>query len=41
MEIDEYLTRTNAGTTEYFLSKALGTTVVLADGNGGAATEYN
>jgi hypothetical protein len=38
---DEYLTRTIAGTTEYFLSKALGTTVALADGNGAVATEYS
>jgi RHS repeat-associated protein len=39
--IDEYLTRTSGGTTEYFLSEALGSTVALADGSGALATEYS
>ena len=39
--IDEYLTRTTGGTTEYFLSEALGSTVTLADGTGAVATEYS
>jgi RHS repeat-associated protein len=39
--IDEYLTRTTGGTTEYLLSEALGSTVALADGSGAVATEYS
>jgi len=39
--IDEYLTRTTGGTTEYMLSEALGSTVALADGAGAVATEYS
>jgi RHS repeat-associated protein len=39
--IDEYLTRTVGGTTEYLLSEALGSTVALADGGGSIATEYS
>ncbi len=37
--IDESLTRTTGGTTEYMLSEALGSTVALADGSGTVATE--
>ena len=39
--IDEYLTRTTGGTTEYFLGEALGSTVGLTDGAGAVATEYS
>jgi RHS repeat-associated protein len=39
--IDEHLTRTVGGTTEYLLSEALGSTVALADGAGAVATEYS
>jgi RHS repeat-associated protein len=39
--IDEYLTRTSGGATEYLLSEALGSTLALADGSGAVATEYS
>lgn len=38
--IDEHLTRTTAGSTEYFLRDALSSTVSLANGGGTIATEY-
>src|SRR5207248_6178303 len=38
---DEYLMRTSAGTTEHFLSDALGSTLALADGIGAVQTEYS
>src|SRR5262249_20195329 len=40
LAIDEYLTRTTAGTTEYLLSEALGSTIALADGSGTVPTAY-
>ena len=39
--IDEYLTRTTGGTSEYLLSEALGSTIALADGSGAVATAYS
>jgi RHS repeat-associated protein len=39
--VDEYLARTTGGTTEFFLSEVLGSTVGLADGSGAVATEYS
>ncbi|HXH25899.1 MAG TPA: RHS repeat-associated core domain-containing protein, partial [Vicinamibacterales bacterium] len=39
--IDEYLTRTTGGTTEHYLTDALGSTVALADGSGAVATAYS
>jgi RHS repeat-associated protein len=41
LRIDEYLTRTTGGTTEYLLSEALGSTIALADGSGAVATAYS
>jgi RHS repeat-associated protein len=39
--IDQYLTRATGGSTEYFLSNALSSTMALADGSGTVATEYS
>jgi RHS repeat-associated protein len=39
--VDEYLTRTIGGTTEYLLGDALGSTLALADGSGSVATQYS
>ncbi|HXH81928.1 MAG TPA: RHS repeat-associated core domain-containing protein [Candidatus Tectomicrobia bacterium] len=39
--INEYLTRTTGGTTEHYLTDALGSVVALADGAGAVASTYS
>jgi RHS repeat-associated protein len=41
LEIDEYLMRTTTGTTEQFLTDALGSTVALTDVSGAVDTEHS